>query len=70
MRAVKNEDLHGCGIQVTAHFRNLLNSETDLPWKECERIGKLFNETLHQADWLELDSGQHYELTIISEVWR
>jgi hypothetical protein len=57
------EESKGYGMQVTAHFRNFLNSEVGLPWKECERLGKLFNKQLHDADWLELDSGKHFEQT-------
>lgn len=49
------------GLQVTAYFRNLINAELGIEWKECVRIGELFNETVEQADWLSTDIGMTFD---------
>ena len=49
------------GVQVSAYFRAMLNYYADIDWKECEQIGKIFNDYLMDADWLSLDDGTTFD---------
>ena len=50
------------GLNVSALFRNYLNL-IGLDWKECEKWGKQFNQSIEDSDWLQSDTGKLFELT-------
>lgn len=54
------------GVQISALFRNYLNW-AGLPWKDCEKFGKIFNKQIEDAIWLSTDRGITFTRTFIPD---
>lgn len=48
------------GYNVSALMRNFMNL-AGIPWKDCEKYGRLFDDQITTADWLSTDNGKAFE---------